>query len=100
MEEKEYESKEETNMKQYELEEGIFSYIEENGKVRLTSYQGNQAQVVIPRQIEEHPVTEIGKKTFLGRKELKKNNSTKISSEDRRLGICQLQPIGRNSPGK
>lgn len=59
-------------MKQYELEEGIFSYIEENGKVRLTSYQGNQAQVVIPRQIEEHPVTEIGKKTFLGRKELKK----------------------------
>lgn len=62
------------NMKQYELEEGCFSYIniEENETVRITSYQGNQTQVVIPESIEGHPVTEIGKKTFLGKKTLKK----------------------------
>ena len=54
-------------MKQYELEEGCFSYIniEENEAVRITSYQGNQTQVVIPESIEGHLVTEIGKKTFL-----------------------------------
>lgn len=59
-------------MKQYDLETGRFSYIEETGKVRITSYQGTGPQVIIPERIEECPVTEIGKKTFLGRKELKK----------------------------
>ena len=58
------------NMKQYELEEGCFSYIniEENETVRITSYQGNQTQVVIPESIEGHPVTEIGKKTCISKK--------------------------------
>ena len=60
------------NMKQYDLEAGRFSYIEEKGTVRITSYQGSQPQVAVPEKIEDFPVTEIGKKTFLGRKELKK----------------------------
>ncbi len=61
------------NMKQYELEEGRFSYINiEEKNIRITSYHGNQAQVTIPETIEGYPVTELGKKMFLGKKTLKK----------------------------
>lgn len=60
------------NMKQYDLEAGRFSYVEEKENIRIISYQGTEPQVTVPEKIEEYPVTEIGKKTFLGRKELKK----------------------------
>ena len=60
-------------MKQYEWEEASFSYINiEEKNIRLTSYHGNQAQLTIPENIAGEPVTEIGKKTFLGKKVLKR----------------------------
>lgn len=59
-------------MKQLEINGGLFSYIEEKGEIAITMYQGNQAQVEIPECIEECPVTVIGKKAFLGKRELKK----------------------------
>lgn len=59
-------------MKQLDIHGGNLFYIEEKGTITITSYQGNQAQVEIPECIEDCPVTVIGKKAFLGKKELKK----------------------------
>lgn len=59
-------------MKQLDMNGGTLSYIEEKGKIIITSYEGNQAQVEIPECIDECFVTVIGKKAFLGKKELKK----------------------------
>lgn len=61
-------------MKQYELEEDCFSYIniEEKELLRIISYQGNRTQIAVPDVIEGNSVAEIGKKVFLGKKSLKK----------------------------
>lgn len=59
-------------MKQIDIDGGYLSYKEEKGIITITAYQGSQAQVEIPECIDKCPVTVIGKKAFLGRKELKK----------------------------
>jgi len=56
--------------KEIETAHGILQYeIRENG-VMLTGYRGRDITLVIPAQIGQEPVTVIGKKTFLGAKEL------------------------------
>ena len=59
-------------MKQLDINGSLFSYIEEKGSITIISYEGNQVRVEIPEWIEECPVTVIGKKAFLGKRELKK----------------------------
>lgn len=59
-------------MKQLDLKDGCLFYREENGTIVINSYQGSQVQVEIPETIGECQVTAIGKKAFLGKKELKK----------------------------
>lgn len=85
-------------MKQYELEEDCFSYIniEEKELLRIISYQGNRTQIVVPDVIEGNSVAEIGKKTFLGKKSLKKVTIPKsvVKIEDWAFANCnQLEEV-------
>ena len=57
-------------IKEMETAYGILQYeIRENG-VMLTGYRGRDITLDVPVQIEERPVTVVGKKTFLGAKQL------------------------------
>lgn len=58
--------------RELETEHGILQYeIREDG-VALTGYRGRDITLAIPERIEDKPVTVIGKKAFLGAKELQK----------------------------
>lgn len=85
-------------MKQYELEEDCFSYIniEEKELLRIISYQGNRTQIAVPDVIEGNSVAEIGKKVFLGKKSLKKVTIPKsvVKIEDWAFANCnQLEEV-------
>lgn len=85
-------------MKQYKLEEECFSYINigEKELLRIISYQGNQTQIAVPDVIEGNFVAEIGKKTFLGKKLLKKVTIPKsvVKIEDWAFANCnQLEEV-------
>lgn len=51
---------------------GSLYYRIENGKVIITRFQGTAAEVRLPGQIEDMPVTRIEKKAFLSRKDLRR----------------------------
>lgn len=55
---------------QYKAPGGIYSYIIENNKVRITAYEGNATSLSIPHQIAEMPVVMIDKKAFMGNRYL------------------------------
>lgn len=58
--------------KEMETAHGILQYeLREDGVV-LTGYRGKDIMLTIPARIEEKPVTIVGKKTFLGAKELQR----------------------------
>ncbi len=42
----------------------FFEYTEENDEITITGYTGTYAEVVIPRMIENKPVTQIGEEAF------------------------------------
>lgn len=54
----------------YETTNGIYSYIIENNKVSITSYEGNTTSLPIPHQIAEIPVARIDRKAFMGNRYL------------------------------
>lgn len=56
--------------KELETEHGILQYEIRKEGIVLTGYHGRDIMLTIPQQIEAKPVTIIGKKTFLGAKEL------------------------------
>ncbi|MBE5871160.1 MAG: hypothetical protein E7294_07870 [Lachnospiraceae bacterium] len=49
---------------------GSLYYESEKTEIVITGYHGIDAHLVIPEQIDGHPVTAIGKKAFLGQKNL------------------------------
>lgn len=51
---------------------GSLFYVEEANKVRITGWQGLAEEVKVPEQIGGFPVTEIGKKAFLSKKNLRR----------------------------
>ncbi len=51
---------------------GSLYYGIENGKVTITRFQGTASELRLPGQIEGMPVTRIGKKAFLSRKNLRR----------------------------
>lgn len=56
--------------KEMETAHGILQYEIRDENVILTGYRGRDIVLAIPELIEEKPVTVVGKKTFLGAKEL------------------------------
>lgn len=54
----------------YQVENGIFSYIIEDHKAYITGFEGSGASLVIPEKIEGVSVCGIGKKAFLGNRSL------------------------------
>lgn len=56
--------------REMETAHGILQYEIQNENVILTGYRGRDIVLAIPERIAEKPVTVIGKKTFLGAKEL------------------------------
>ena len=56
--------------KEMETAHGILQYEIRDENVILTGYRGRDIVLAIPERIEEKPVTVVGKKTFLGAKEL------------------------------
>lgn len=59
-----------TQEKQLEIAGGVLSYELSEGKVHIVEYRGVGARVEVPSEIEGYPVTGIGKKAFLSRKNL------------------------------
>lgn len=63
-------------IKQYELPEGILSYInvgktnEADNGLCITAYEGISGKLLIPARIDGYPVKAIGKKAFLGNRHL------------------------------
>lgn len=45
--------------------ESQFTYLIENGGVKITGYTGTQKQVVVPSTIEGHPVVAVGDRAFM-----------------------------------
>lgn len=56
--------------REMETAHGILQYEIRDENVILTGYRGRDIVLAIPERIEEKPVTVVGKKTFLGAKEL------------------------------
>lgn len=56
--------------REMETQHGILQYVVREEGVIVTGYRGRDIMLFIPEQIEERPVTVIGKKAFLGAKEL------------------------------
>lgn len=54
----------------YETTNGIYSYIIENNKISIISYEGNTTSLIIPYQISEMPVAIIERKAFMGNRYL------------------------------
>ena len=62
--------------KELELADGSLYYEidEETGRktIRITRFQGNGSHLEVPKRIEDLPVTRVGKKAFLSRKNLRR----------------------------
>ena len=58
--------------KELEISGGSLCYVPEVGKIIVTQLKGLASEVVVPETIEGLPVTEIGKKCFMGRRNLRK----------------------------
>lgn len=58
--------------REMETAHGILQYEIRDENVILTGYRGRDIVLAIPERIEEKPVTVVGKKTFLGAKELQR----------------------------
>ncbi len=57
-----------------ETAHGILQYEIREDSIILTGYRGRDITLAVPERIEEKPVTVVGKKTFLGAKELQQVN--------------------------
>ena len=58
--------------KELEISGGSLCYVPEVGKIIVTQLKGLASEVVVPETIEGLPVAEIGKKCFMGRRNLRK----------------------------
>ena len=60
--------------KEWSMAGGSLRYAENRGQIEITGWQGTAGEVTVPESIEGHPVTAIGKKAFLSKKNLRKVN--------------------------
>ncbi len=58
--------------RKWEIMGGSLCYEENKGRIAVTGFQGLAGEVQIPAQIEGMPVTEISKKAFLSKKNLRR----------------------------
>lgn len=58
--------------KEWEFKDGSLYYVNHGESIEITRMQGLASEVKIPDTLEDLPVTEIGKKAFLSRKNLRK----------------------------
>ncbi|MBQ7066479.1 MAG: leucine-rich repeat protein [Lachnospiraceae bacterium] len=57
---------------EFHLRGGIFFYVKEKEGISILEYQGNEVTVEVPKEIENIPVTGIGKKAFLSNKKVRR----------------------------
>ncbi len=60
--------------KEWNIAGGSLRYAENRGQIEITGWQGTAVEVTVPESIEGQPVTIIGKKAFLSKKNLRKVN--------------------------
>ena len=58
--------------KEQEIAGGSLCYVPQAGKIIVTQLKGLASEVMVPEKIEGLPVAEIGKKCFMGRRNLRK----------------------------
>lgn len=56
--------------KEFRTQNGSLVYETEEDCVKITGYHGRDAELELPKRLENRPVTTIGKKAFLGQKRL------------------------------
>ena len=57
--------------KSIDTQKGTLYYRIKEDKVTITTYHGNDTQVIVPERIEDVPVRKIGKKAFLNSRQLR-----------------------------
>lgn len=80
----------------YSCKHGSISYIKEGNEIFIDSYRGKDTELSIPEEIENLPVTKIGKKAFLGAPELTKvtvPSSVKEIGEYAFAGCTRLKEV-------
>lgn len=58
--------------KSLDTEKGTFYYKIRDEKVTITTYHGNDTEVVVPERIENMPVRKVGKKAFMNSRQLRR----------------------------